>query len=182
MDTETKGYSIELPLAAESKERLFEKLCEVEGRWQEGPFKPHLSFAVIREPTVKVDALRRIVRDFAASRSPFTIRLSSMGIFPGKRPVFTLMPAWNDELLAGHHEIADQLAAEGIPPIPYYEKHQWSPHVTIMMGRPRREVSAAMEGLSRIWWPGEYELDMIELVEFYPAVKLEQIPLSRSSR
>ena len=179
----TKGYSIELPFSRESREVLLEKLRDVEGPWQGDQFSPHLSLAVIREPTDEVDALRRIVVEFAKNSPAFTIRLSAMGIFPGKRPVLTLMPACHDDLLASHHHlVADRLAEAGVVPIPYYEKHQWSPHVTIMMGRPRREVSAAMEALSRIWWPGDYVLDEIELVEFHPAVKLEKRALlSKSS-
>lgn len=178
METDHKGYSIELPMSDESRERLREKLCEVEGPWQEGKFTPHLSFAVIREPTENVDALRSIVREFAETSGPVVIRLSSMGIFPGKRPVFTLMPAWHEGLLTAHHRISDQLCEAEIEPIPYYRKHHWSPHITIMMGRPRREVSAAMEALSRVWWPGDYTLDKVELVEFHPAEKLEQLTLS----
>jgi len=172
-----KGYSIELPLADESRERLRKVLGEVEGPWRGEKFTPHLSFVVIREPTENVDELRRIVHQFAAENGPFQIQLTGMGIFPGKRPVFTLIPAWHEALLKGHHTIARQLAEAGIRPIPYYEKYQWSPHITLMMGRPRREVSAAMEALSRIWWPGQYELDQIELVEFHPAVKLERLKL-----
>ncbi|MDF1814655.1 MAG: 2'-5' RNA ligase family protein [Verrucomicrobiales bacterium] len=178
MEEEAKGYSIELPLSDESRERLRVKLSEVEGPWQKKKFTPHLSFAVIREPTDNIEALREIVQRFAKDNGPFVIQLSSMGIFPGKRPVFTLMPAWSDKLLKAHHLVADQISAAGILPIPYYRKSQWSPHITIMMGRPRREVGAAMEALSRVWWPGEYELDKIELVEFHPAVKMEQIVLS----
>ena len=170
----TKGYSIELPLSRGSRESLLEKLVQVDGPWQGEDFTPHLSLAVIREPTDQVDALRQIVRRFAEETEAIPIRLSAMGIFPGKRPVLTFMPACHDRLLASHHAVADQLAEAGILPIPYYEKHQWSPHVTIMMGRPRREVSAAMEKLSRVWWPGEYVLDEIELVEFNPATKLEK--------
>ena len=170
----TKGYSIELPLSPDSRETLVERLSAVEGPWQKEQFSPHLSLAVIREPTDNVNGLRNIVAEFAEATEAFSIRLSSMGIFPGKRPVLSFMPAWNERLLAAHHEVAKRLAEAGIVPIPYYEKHQWSPHVTIMMSRPRREVSAAMESLSRVWWPGEYVLDEIELVEFHPALKLEK--------
>jgi len=176
----SNGHSIELPLSSDSRAALREKLCKIEGPWQiDEKFKPHLSFAVIREPTDvnQVAGLRELVQSVASDLGPFTIRLSAMGIFPGKRPVFTLMPAHHESLLAAHHRVADQLAAIGVSPIPYYGKHNWTPHVTIMMGRPRREVSAAMEGLSRVWWPGDYVLDEIELVEFHPAVKLEKLPL-----
>jgi 2'-5' RNA ligase len=177
MEEDQKGYSIELPLSGESRQSLRKKLSETEGPWLGDDFTPHLSLAVIREPTGNVDALRNIVQSFSRQHREFTIRLSSIGIFPGKRPVLTLMPAWNNCLLEAHREVADQLAVAEISPIPYYREHQWSPHVTIMMGRPRRVVSAAMEALSRIWWPGDYKLDQIELVEFHPAVKLEKLKL-----
>lgn len=178
MEPESKGHSIELLLSKGSTEKLREKLCEVEpGPWHHDPFRPHLSLAVIREPTERVEELRELVRRFAEGQAPFMIHISSMGIFPGKRPVFTLMPASNRELLDIHQRVSAGLTEIGISPIPYYRIGQWSPHVTIMMGRPRREVSAAMEALSRVWWPGEYELDEVELVEFHPAVKLEKIRL-----
>ena len=178
MESESKGHSIELLLSKESTETLREKLCEVEpGPWHQDPFRPHLSLAVIREPTGRVEELRTLVRDFARGQAPFKILISSMGIFPGKRPVLTLMPASNGELIDIHHRVSNQLTEIGISPIPYYRIGQWSPHITIMMGRPRREVSAAMEALSRVRWPGEYELDEVELVEFHPPVKLEKIRL-----
>ncbi len=171
-------YSVELPLSAESKTRLREKLCEVEGPWQsEADFRPHLSFAVIRELVPDVDQLRDIVSTLAQEQAAFHIQVSAMGVFPGRRPVFTLTPAWHSRLLEVHHWLSDRFSEAGITPIPYYQRDHWSPHITITMGRPRREVAAAMEGLSRVWWPGEYCLDQVELVEFHPARKLLQLPL-----
>lgn len=174
-----KGHSIELPFSAESKQILFEKLHEsgIE-KWAsiEG-FKPHLSLAVIRDEVDNVEPLRELVKQIAMNYQCFTIQLSSMGAFPGKRPVFTLLPAASPELLDAHHTVCRGLQAAAIDPIPYYRKNQWTPHVTLIMGRPRREVSEAMEKLSRIWWPGDYTLDHVELIEFHPAVKLERLAL-----
>ena len=96
---DAKGYSIELPFARESGEALAGKLSEVEGPWRKEAFSPHLSLAVIREPVSEVEILRLIVKEFSRRNPPFRIRLSSLGVFPGKRPVLTVMPAIHEKLM-----------------------------------------------------------------------------------
>ncbi len=174
-----KGHSIELRMSDASRETLMAHLTEGEqsGGWNLRPCNPHLSLSVIREPIDDVAGLRQLVRRFAGDRAGFTVKLSALGVFPGKRPVLSLIPAAHDTLLEAHHRIVEGLELLGIQPIPHYRRDRWTPHVTIVMGRPRGEVSAAIEALSRVRWPGEYDLDAVELIEFHPAKRLERLPL-----
>ncbi|MEO0415646.1 MAG: 2'-5' RNA ligase family protein [Verrucomicrobiota bacterium] len=177
VDKLVKGHSIELPLTVESRAELLSYFDGLEGKWLEN-FKPHLSLAVIREEVRDVEPLRAAVQELGREFGPFKIQLSGIGLFPSKRrPVLTLTPAANAELLAAHDLISQRMDKAGISPIPYYRPGMWSPHVTLMMGRPRAETGELAGELSRRRWPGEYQMEIVELIEFHPATRLEVVKL-----
>ena len=173
-------HSVELHFSEAERARLFEFLRDIEGPWQQ-KFNPHISFAVIRDEA-DPEVLREIVRKLAAGIEPIEIQLSSVGLFPGKRPIVFWTPAANESLLRGHQLLLENLENSQIQPIRHYRAGSWTPHLTLSMGRPWAETGEALKALLRTDFPGSYQLDFVDLIEFHPAKRLERHDLQGHDR
>lgn len=125
------GYAVELFLedpAAEAIRKLFNL---TESLMAQIGASPHVSLAVF--DSVDTSTLIDVVHSFAEDTSEFNIRLSSIGIFPGKENVVFLAPVITIELLALHQRFHDRLNAAELISDPYYLPGAWVPHCTITM-------------------------------------------------
>ncbi|MEM7015242.1 MAG: 2'-5' RNA ligase family protein [Verrucomicrobiota bacterium] len=163
-------------MSQSSRARLVEVLGEVEGPWTAEGFTPHVSLAVIREEADE-GALREIVDELAKQLQPFEAQFSSMGMFPGRRPVLFLAPAANPQLLAAHDVSAQMLDQAGIEPIGYYLRGYWTPHLTLSTGMPALELVPKVKSLLRLDFAGSYDFEEIDLIEFHPKNRLVRLSL-----
>ncbi len=171
------GHSIELHMAEADRKLLMENLADLEGPWQEEDFKPHVSLAVIRQEA-HVPALREIVHRLHATFAETELCLSSIGLFPGRRPVLYLGVAPTAQLMRYHQQTLIALKQIGVEPISYYLRDRWSPHVTLLTGLPSGQFTNIVKPLSRTAFTGSYRFAWLDLIEFHPAERLEHLALA----
>jgi 2'-5' RNA ligase len=90
---------------------------------------PHFSWQGARD--YHLDKAEEVLRDIAARQTPFSVRASALGLFPGANPVLFLSLVKTRRLLELHEEIWQRLHAFAITPNDYYEPSQWMPHITL---------------------------------------------------
>lgn len=173
------GFSIELPISQPDQQLLAGKLTSIEGPWTAESFTPHLSLAVIREEA-DGGILRAIVDELATRIQPFRVRFSSIGLFPGRRPVLFLNAVANPRLIAAHELSASLLVGASIEPIGYYQPGFWTPHLTLSTGMPALQLVPKVKDLLRLDFTGDYEFDTIDLIEFHPKERLARLRLAAS--
>ena len=93
---------------------------------------PHFSYHI--SPDYDLDALQQILLETAVSTSPFTVKTTGIGIFPGTEPVVYIPVARTPELQTLHNILWPRLqsiAAGSAPESAYYAASNWFPHITL---------------------------------------------------
>ncbi|MEV2267878.1 2'-5' RNA ligase family protein [Nonomuraea africana] len=84
------------------------------------------------------------MRSVLAESRP-TLKLSSLGLFPGAEGVLFLGATVTHELLTFHNRVHAALANQSIKHWPCYLPGNWVPHCTLAVGLKREEVMRATE-------------------------------------
>ena len=138
--------------------------------------EPHISLAVYDglDPEPIAKALDR----FSADISTPSVKLSSIGLFPGPASVLFAAPVVSEELLTLHRDFHAAAATAGVACWPHYLPGSWVPHVTLGEQLSPEEAGAAITGAMALWQPVAARLQRISLVHFNPVELLwhRQLP------
>lgn len=138
--------------------------------------EPHISLAVY--DGLDPEPLARALDRFSADMSAPSIKLSSIGLFPGPASVLFAARVVSAELLALHRDFHGAAASAGAACWPYYLPGNWVPHVTLGEQLSPEEAGAAISGAMDLWQPVAASLHRISLVAFHPVELLwhRQLP------
>jgi 2'-5' RNA ligase len=135
-------------------------------------YPPHLTLAVLRD-TADTGRLLEAARQCVARWNKQSIKLASLGNFPGTPATLFLAPVVTLALLAMHTELLNWL--EGEPIDPHYQSENWVPHVTL--ASDLIDSTAAAAALGPLQLPVDAVLDKVDVVRFRPVEVLASHPL-----
>jgi 2'-5' RNA ligase len=147
--------------------------------------KPHISLAVFEKPLK--GELQAGARDnlaaFAHATKPFSLMLSSVGIFPGKEhDVVYLGPVTTAELLELHTSF-HHLFKDAAPNCSeYYLPGNWIPHCTLAMSVPNHKTPLAVSFLQGQKLPLRVRVKELALIEFPPVKTVCAFQLKKTGR
>lgn len=138
---------------------------------------PHLSMAVYNE--VDTDLLGSKLAFLAQDFPPLSLRLSAVGMFPGREGVLFLAPAVTQELLDLHCRY-HSLASDWSDLVwPYYRPGVWFPHCTLAMALKESDLAQALQ-LVRADFSGlEVTVSSAAIVRYSPAVLLRKFAFGK---
>ncbi len=128
--------------------------------------EPHITLAVY--DGLDPEPLARALDHFSADMRAPSVKLSSIGLFPGPASVLFAAPVVSAELLALHRDFHEAAASAGAACWPYYLPGNWVPHVTLGEQLSPKEAGAAISGAIGLWQPVAAGLHRISLVRFHP--------------
>jgi 2'-5' RNA ligase len=128
--------------------------------------RPHLSLACIEN--LDAQQVCAMLKTFAQSVSPLTIKFGAVGTFPTEQGVVYLAPVVTLELLQLHEEFRVRLADLGFSSHEYYRPGNWIPHCTVAINLPPESVPAAVSVCRRSDVFHAVQLVEIALVEYLP--------------
>ena len=129
-------------------------------------YRPHVSLGVCN--CIESSAFEAELSAFAASVAPFSLLLSSVGIFPGAQGVIFLGVTVTEHLFNVHaafHKIFKKHAQEQSE---YYAVEKWVPQCTLAFGLSERQIAEAVPICRRIPLPISAEVKEIGLMEVSP--------------
>jgi 2'-5' RNA ligase len=135
----------------------------------------HLSLAVYDD--LPLDRFVPQLAEFAGTVRTLTLRMASIGIFPGTRSVLFLAPVMSEELLALHRGFHDGFAAFAGSCWDHYRPVAFVPHVTLAMNATPDALQRAVAVVVERWKPAPAQLDGVRLIEFRPVRTLYHQPL-----
>jgi 2'-5' RNA ligase len=93
----------------------------------------HFSYHVVADE-YDLDHLGPALDDLSASRAPFQVPTTGVGVFTGSQPVIFVGVTRTPELDSLHQMLWDTCTPGFGVGLPYYAPEAWSPHVTIARG------------------------------------------------
>lgn len=128
----------------------------------DGGYRPHVSLGVSNQ--LNVNEACKALASFAVGVSPFTLTLSSIGVFPAEGVVF-LGVTVTEKLLDLHarfHHIFQECAKDQWD---YYHVGRWVPHCTLAFGLSTSRVAEAVSASQQITLPIHAQVKEIGVVE-----------------
>ena len=126
---------------------------------------PHISLAIFDD--IDVLSVVRLIEEVVENESMFTLKMSSLGIFPSNENVLFLSPVASETLINLHtklHLILKDIENKW----EYYLPNLWVPHCTLGMNIPKSKLNDAIDVIIEDYEPLEVRIETINLVEFYP--------------
>ncbi len=138
--------------------------------------EPHITLAV--NDGLDPEPIAKALDRFSADISTPSVKLSSIGLFPGPASVLFAAPVVSAELLALHRDFHAAAASAGVACWPHYLQGNWVPHITLGEQLSPEEAGAAISGAIGLWQPVAASLHRISLVHFHPVELLwhRQLP------
>ena len=171
----TMGYAVELFIEEGESQAIRQLFSTTHSVLADLGTTPHISLAVF--DVVDVPKLTDIVRTFAAGISPFGVRFSSVGTFPGPENVVFLAPVVTSPLLESHSALHAQLAAAGLSCDPYYLPDNWVPHCAITVEEPIAQTLETIRQVHEADVLGKYSISTVGVVAFRPVTNLSVFEL-----
>lgn len=140
----------------------------------ERDYAPHITLGIFKDDAPE-ERLRAAVRAAAESRTPITVTLASLGLFPTAPAVLFLAPVVEAALLELHAAMHD--ATGDLPCHDHYRRGAWVPHVTL--DQDVRDAAAALAALDLSRMPITATAGALDLVRFKPVRVLATYILSR---
>lgn len=107
-----------------------------------------------------------ILERFAAEMRPFRVKTAGLGVFTGPNPVLFLPLVKTREMLDIHEQLWRLITPYANQPNPYYDPHQWIPHITLANRDVTPEnLACAVNGL--LYQSIEFEILVDHLVLIY---------------
>jgi len=174
------GYSIELNLSTDSAERVVElwktmAAQSINSVMLDIGAQPHISLAVFED--LSPGLLRDGLNHFASNTPVFTVRLASVGVFPGDEGVVFLAPVVTEKLLWIHERFYRLLEDKGLESIEYYHPGRWVPHCTVAIDVIPDKIGVATEISQKSDVFGLVDIDEVSLIEFRPVREIYVFPL-----
>lgn len=137
---------------------------------------PHISLAVY--DCIDLTHLRIRLSEFAISHNLLSLRLSAIGLFPGKEDVLFLAPAVTEGLLAMHRKYHQMTADCSHLVWPYYRPNGvWFPHCTLAMKLNKEDILQAISLIADGFKGIEGKISSVAAVEYSPSNVLFEFPL-----
>ena len=131
---------------------------------------PHLTLWVSDELAPKIAPGQ--IDSFVDARTPFEIRLRSVGVFPARwGPVF-FAPVPTEELLTLHHDAIVLAMDVGAYPQWHQRPAHWVPHVTASLELTEGEVAAATQIVTEAELPEATKCTGMTLFRVLPETEL----------
>lgn len=164
-------YAVELCFDTLTEERIFDVWnaiheAGISSSALKASYRPHISLGVCNR--LEASAFESELSTFAASIAPFSLSLSSVGIFPGAEGVVFIGVTVTEQLLNIHsafHKLFKNHAQEQWA---YYAVGNWVPHCTIASGLSDQQISEAVAVCRQISLPIPAEVTAVGLVEVAP--------------
>jgi len=137
--------------------------------------RPHISLAGVEH--LDAQQVCAMLKTFAQSASPLTIKFGAVGTFPTEQGVVYLAPIVTSELLRLHEELGVRLADLGLSSHEYYRPGNWIPHSTVAINLPPASVPAAVNICCKSNLFHAARLVEIALVEYLPVREICVCPL-----
>ena len=174
------GHAVEMYFDAPTESRicsLWDEFAKFGASFmKESGARPHVSLVVADD--VDPQATIKLIEGFAATLRPFSLSLSSIGVFPSNDRVAFLAPKVTTDLLALHARFFDQFAAVARGVWPYYAPAAWVPHCTLEMNLLPHQIGPAFDACRSVGMPLECTVRELGLVEFRPVKQIHLVPLS----
>lgn len=129
---------------------------------------PHIALAVFND--IDISDMERLIEKVVENESMFTIKMSSLGIFPSNESVLFLSPAASATLINLHEKLHGALK-DIKEKWHYYLPGFWVPHCTVGMNIPKSKIHDALDVIIEDFEPFDITIETIQLIEFNP-VKL----------
>lgn len=137
---------------------------------------PHITLASCDQ--IAGDVFYPRLKEFAAQTQPFSLVLSSIGIFASGSHVLYLAPVITDKLLDIHTSIHKLLCEKTCSAANvHYQPNHWTPHCTLAVNMPLEECIKGTASLLPEFQPIEVTVEALQVVEAYPIRYLERYPL-----
>ena len=91
---------------------------------------PHLTYLLTG--TRRLNDLKDVLREVAATTPPFSAYTTGLGVFPGKNPVIYVPVLRSNDLNLLHQRVLD-VTAPLCRPSPYYGADRWLPHISLAL-------------------------------------------------
>jgi len=132
--------------------------------------EPHFSYQLAGN--YNVESLRPILRQFAASKTPFQVRTGGLGIFTGPHPVIYIPVVRSPELMQFHEALWQEISSTASGVEDYYHPARWVPHITIGIDDINKDnLSQIVHLLAQRDFDWEITVDNITLI-YNPIIPL----------
>jgi 2'-5' RNA ligase len=94
--------------------------------------EPHFSYQLARH--YKIKSLGSVLRQIAASKTPFEVRTAGLGIFTEPHLVLYIPVVRSPELMQFHEALWQEISSTASGIEEYYHPSRWIPHITLGIG------------------------------------------------
>lgn len=131
-------------------------------------YRPHVSLAVYDDDTLDVDNLIQDLASYAPTIAPFSLALSTIGLFPTAEGVVFLGVTVTTDLLELHTGFHRAFAGYADRLRPYYAVGNWVPHCTLSSGVSVDDSAAILPICWPIPLPLQVQVEEIGLAKVSP--------------
>ena len=124
---------------------------------------PHIALVVFND----INILERRIEKSIENESMFSLKMSSLGVFPSNDSVLFLSPAASVSLMNYHLKLHEELK-DIKEKWDYYLPGLWVPHCTLGMDIPKSKIHDALDTIIEDYEPFEVKVETVQLVELYP--------------
>jgi 2'-5' RNA ligase len=137
--------------------------------------RPHISLAVYHD--LDADAFVPRLEALFKHAAPIELEFHSIGLFPGKPPIFYIAPSFTDSLRELHHSFHEAMEAFYPQEVLYYLPNHWVPHCTVAIDGERRDAGRILTELLDWFKPFSFRIESAGLIKFYPIQPLHHYSL-----
>lgn len=124
---------------------------------------PHVSLAIFDD--IDVLSVVKLIEEVVENENMFTVKMSSLGIFPSNESVLFLSPVASATLINLHSKL-HMLIKDIESKWEYYLPDLWVPHCTLGMNIHKSKLNNAIDVITEDYVPLEVIIESIQLVEF----------------
>jgi len=128
--------------------------------------RPHFSLAIYSELDIPV--CTSLLNLFVQTLSPFTLSISSLGIFHAEKTVVFLAPIVSPGLLDLHSQVHQLLQNAGVLPSLNYLPGHWTPHCALATRVPPQFLSQTVTIGLEVSFPFLISIEEIGVIEYPP--------------
>lgn len=132
--------------------------------------RSHISLAIFDKMDIP-NAQKRL-KQYAKTRKTFSVKLSSLGIFPSNSGTLFLAPIPNRTLLDFHRKIYRLFPVNKFFAWDIYQKEHWMPHVTLTTDISQEQLYQALDIALTSEYPIQTTISEIGLAEIFPVKQI----------
>ncbi|MCF7793354.1 MAG: 2'-5' RNA ligase family protein [Candidatus Cloacimonetes bacterium] len=141
---------------------------------------PHISLAIYDQLDL-YDYIKRL-KKYAASISPFNLKLTQVGMFHGEKKVVFLQPGLDDRLKALHQDFHVHFQDEIKNEWSYYLPQNWIPHCTLVLAAEEKQIPKALKVIDNLQLPIKARIEKIGILGFKPNEQLAVFEIGNSGK